>query len=858
MKRTYITLLCSLMALAFGASAHEALAICDGWTFRKDTDSIAAAVHLPHSWNADAYSTRNYYRGGATYSRTLTIPERINGRRLFLKFDGAANRSDVFIDGLHAGSHIGGYSPHILEITQFVGDGNPHEITVKVDNSDPDIPPYSADFSFMGGLYRDAWLIAANPVHLDFSGGVPVKVATEVLASGLCRLDARGRIAAPGKLPANLAVEARLLGPGGEVIADKTQKIRKGNEFSISFPTLRDISLWHPDSPSLYSLHVVLKAGDEILDETWQTTGFRTFAFDDRGRFLVNGEPLKLRGMCRHQDKAPFGIALTDAQHRHDMQLIKDLGANFIRISHYPQDDAILEMCDRLGLIAWEEIPVIDFVPDSPRFADNAETMLRDMIRFHRNHPSVAMWGYMNEILLRPSGDRDELRDRTLRLARRLEEAVRDEDPGRLTAMAFHGSDVYNESGLAEVTDIKGWNLYSGWYGGNLSDFGKFLSGQHAAHPDHRLIVSEYGAGSDLRLHSLDPRPFDFSMEYQQRYLEHYLPVIEDSAFVAGASHWNFIDFSSANRAESMPHINNKGLVTNSRRPKDVYHYYRAAWHNPDADTVAYIASRDWPHRTELMPPGGHVVRPIKIYTNLPEIALRCNAKEYGAKKVENFSAVFDVALTPGSNLLEISDPSAPGRTLDAMVVGLSAIPAKEGRIELAAEELAVNVGSNCYFTSDADALTWLPDREYSPGSLFGRIGGHDIVSQDEIALTADQPLLQRAAADIRGYRFDVTPGLYEVELLFADLSSPSALSAYMLGGNAGNSGDTPAVMDIDINGVPAERAFAPAASGGVKSRVSRRYHARVDGSGQLLVEFTPSSEGQTLLSAIKIRRLRP
>ena len=854
--------LATVLSLAIpDISGHEAFTVNDGWRFKFDTDTASAAVHIPHCWNEDAYHTRNYRRGTGTYEKQIHIPERFDGSRIYLRVDGAASKSEVAIDGKPVGKHTGAYSAHTVDITPFVRPGSSHRLTITVDNADRSIAPYSADFTFMGGLYRDVWLIGASPIHLDITEGPAegVKINPSLLADGSGRLDVNGTIVNSTQNKAGVTVTARLLSPSGSSVVEKTSRLNltpeSSRDFKIDFGRLADVQPWSPESPTLYRLVTEISEDGKVVDSTQTYVGFRSFGFDSEGRFLLNGQPYKLRGMCRHQDQRPIGIALTDEQHRRDMELIKDMGANFIRISHYPQDDAILEMCDRLGLIAWEEVPVIDYVPEGDDFAANSETMLREMIRRHYNHPSVAMWGYMNEILLRtPREGREETHRRTLSLAKRLEDVLAEEDSTRLSTMAFHGSDVYHEAGLADITDVKGWNLYQGWYGGELKGFEDFLSRQHRQHPDHRLIVSEYGAGSDLRLHSLAPEPFDFSMEYQQDYLEHYLPVIEDSAFVAGASHWNFIDFSSANRAESMPHINNKGLVTNDRRKKDVYHYYQAAWTDPAKATVAHIATRDWPVRTEICEDNNCVVRPLKVYTNLPEIGMTVNGHNLPAKKVENHTALFDAPLTDGINVIRIFSPDSSSDILDAATVDVRLIKVTDGRLDLGHDELAVNVGSNCYFRSDDSGLTWLPDREYVPGSLYGHKGGRRNVSQDEIALTSDTPLLQHNLTDLEEYRLELLPGRYEVELGFADLASPSALSAYMLGHNAGT-GSNPTDMAVSINGRTVEESFAPAKESGVKTMVKRRYLAETDADGNLTVSFTPL-KGATSLSTLKVRKL--
>lgn len=857
---------CALSMAVLSVSAftpvREQISINDSWKFSSPNDSSISAVHLPHSWNSDAYSTRNYLRGKCIYTHTLHIPANLKNKRIFLRTDGAASASEISIDGKDAGKFTGAYSSHTLDITPFVTPGKDHNLTIAIDNSRRDIPPYSADFSFMGGLYRDTWVIATSDIHLDIADGTGEGFfSMPVLdCDGNSSLGVKGEIINERGHQAKVKVKVTLTDCKGVKIADKTENVTlpadRNIPFNIDLKNLSGIKAWTPENPVLYDVNVEISENGSAIDNSHSHTGFRTFGFDKEGRFLLNGKPYKLRGMCRHQDQKPMGIALTDEQHRRDMMLTKEMGANFIRISHYPQDDAILEMCDRLGLIAWEEIPVIDYVPDTEGFDNNCETMLRDMIRRHKNHPSIAMWGYMNEILLRmPRKGQDETRKRTLNLANRLENVVREEDPSRITAMAFHGSDTYHGAGLADITDVKGWNLYQGWYGGKFTDFENYLSRQHREHPDHKLIVSEYGAGSDLRIHSFEPTPFGFSMEYQQDYLEHYLPVIEDSSFVAGASHWNLIDFSSANRAESMPHINNKGILTNDRRKKDVFYYFASLWHDPESDTIVHIATDDWKMRKDITDAAGNVTHPVKIYTNLPEILLTVNGQILGKRSVENCNAVFQTPLHAGKNILTVSSPDNPEKILDTAEIELEGIPLVDGLLDLSESELAVNVGSSCFFRSDESGMTWLPDRTYTSGSGFGNTGGKRNVSQDEIALTDDGPLLQNSLKGLSEYRFDVTPGEYEIEMSFAELSSPSEQSAYLLGHNSGSGDNSWTDMDITINNRQVEHAFSPGNTAGAKTMVKKRYITTATGDKGVTVTFTPG-KGTTSLAAIKIRKL--
>lgn len=841
-------------------ASRRVSSINDGWIFSCPDSVVATPVHLPHCWNNDAYSTKDYYRGEGTYTRKLHLPESYEGGKVYLKFDGIATSGVISIDGKEIGHTVGGYSSHSFDVTPYLEQGKDHTLTVVVDNSRKDIPPYSADFTFMGGLYRDVWQISLSDVHLDIQEGTEEGFSVRSLKAGDGRwnIEVSGRLVNEAQSKVNVLMKLTVRDNEGHSVALTSKKMSLAaggsKSFNIKTADINDVLLWTPENPNLYKVSLEILMGDEILDAASCHTAFRTFGFDDDGRFLLNGNPYKLRGMCRHQDRSPMGIGLLDEQHRQDMRLTKEMGANFVRISHYPQDDAVLEMCDRLGLIAWEEIPVIDYVPSTPGFDDNCESMLRDMIRRHRNHPSIAMWGYMNEILLRvPEEGRGKTNERTLKLAERLEAVVKEEDPDRFTTMAFHGNDTYHDVGLSDLTDIKGWNLYQGWYGGRLDEFESFLSRQHREHPDHKLIVSEYGSGSDLRIHSLEPHPFDFSVEYQQKYLEHYLPVIEDSTFVAGASHWNLIDFSSANREESMPHINNKGILTNDRRKKDVFYYYAAMWHDQECDTVVHIAVDDWNERTDLVSAEGKVSHPVKIYTNLPSVALSVNGAPEVIETVRNCTALFEATLSDGRNTLVASDPIY-GKVLDVAEIDLVGIPVSDGRLKLVDRELGVNVGSDCWFRTDDTGMSWIPDREYREGSGFGYVGGHKETTTADILLTDDDPLLQSCRKGLSEYRFDVEPGDYELELLFAELAAPSEESAYLLGVDMGVGESEWTNMDITINDELVEKGFSPGLGSEGRSIVRRRYQTSAP-DGTVRIAFD-RARGTTHLSAVKIRKL--
>ena len=609
---------------------REMKTINDNWEFRKSIDESWESVNLPHTFNIDAYQQRNYYQGKGFYRRTLVLPEIVAERRYYMKINAASKAANIRVNGKEVGSHVGGYTACIVDITEYIRKENLIEITV--DNGRKDITPISADFTFWGGIYRDVWLISTPKQHFNMSnmGSDGIFISTPVVNEKRGVLKVKCEVTNDSHESSILEVRSAIYSPQGKLLQTikQKQKLKSGETyiFENTSGAIESPDLWSPETPSLYLVKTTLvdpKSG-KLLDEKNHKVGFRWFTFDGSKGFFLNGKSYKLRGLNRHQDQAPAGVALDDEAHRRDIFLMKELGCNFIRISHFPQDDAILEMCDELGLLAWEEIPIINIVPNTPGYDDNCEYNLREMIRQHYNHSSVITWGYMNEILLTaPSIGKPEwlaCKERTVNLAQRLEAVLKEEDPGRASVMAFNMTNLYNEIGL-NLVDVVGWNLYHGWYVDKLKDFNAWCEDQHRRYPDQPMIISEWGAGSDKRLHSTQGRAFDFSIEYQQTYIEHYLPFIENTEWISGCAYWNFIDFNVAARQESMPRVNNKGLAYNNRIWKDVAYYFKAMWRKDSP--VIRIASRDWEMRT------GEINKPqsIKIYSNMPEVELFINGQ---------------------------------------------------------------------------------------------------------------------------------------------------------------------------------------------------------------------------------------
>ncbi|RZM15925.1 MAG: hypothetical protein EOO88_43215, partial [Pedobacter sp.] len=358
-------------------------------------------------------------------------------------------------------------------------------------------------------------------------------------------------------------------------------------DIPVTYPTL-----WSVASPYLYKASTIITEAStgKVLDEIEHSVGFRWFTFDASQGFFLNGKSLKLIGASRHQDRKGFGNAVPDSLARKDVVLLKEMGGNFLRVAHYPQDPAVLKACDELGILASVEIPVVNEITETDSFYNNCLQMQVEMIRQHYNHPSVIIWCYMNEVLLRPSFNDDKARQtlyfsNIAKLAGRLDSLTRKEDPFRYTMIAHHGNyNQYKEVGLIDIPMIVGWNLYQGWYGSKIEDLPPYLDRYHRDYPQKPMMITEYGADADPRIRSTDPVRFDKSIEYATYYHQYYLEQIMQRPFVAGAQVWNLADFNSETRNESMPHINNKGLLQWDRTPKDPYYFYNGVYYRSLAD----------------------------------------------------------------------------------------------------------------------------------------------------------------------------------------------------------------------------------------------------------------------------------
>jgi beta-galactosidase len=839
-------------------------------------------ISLPHSWNTTDINDDEpgYYRGIGWYKKTIYVPQSWQSNSIYLYFEGANQVAEVYINGKLAGKHIGGYTAFSFPVSKLLSYGNSgltaNEIEVKLDNSHSEnIPPLTADFTFFGGIYRDVYLISANPIHfnLDSSAANGIRIKTPQVSDAEARVMVEGTVTNSINDKRPLRIVSSVFTSDGQLVKEVKSNIKlsaKGiGNFIQEFAPIANPHLWSPDDPYLY--HVVSKIYDNagnLLDQSTNPLGLRWFKFDGATGFYLNGKPLKLIGANRHQDFKRMANALPDAIHERDMELLKSMGANFIRISHYPQDPAVLEACDRLGLLASIEIPIVNRITQSNEFTDNCKRMQLEMIRQNYNHPSIIIWAYMNEVLLVPRFQRDSPEQQKYfgdiaKLAKTLDSLTRREDPSRYTMISCHGDfDRYNKTGITQIPQVIGWNLYYGWYINGFEGFGQFLDRHHRELPDKPMIITEYGADGDTRLHSLQPERFDKTIEYQTIYHKRYLKDIMDRPYVAGGAMWCLVDFNSEARIDAAPHTNTKGVATDERVPKDVYYYYQA---NLLKKPFVKIGSRNWTLRGGIANDQTECIQPVEIYSNLPEVSLWLNGRLLSTQPVKDKVAMFSVAFKNGVNALRASSTEAGISYEDFANINFQLQPQLLKDKNLSFQELNVSLGDTRFYSDDKLRQVWLPEKPYTPGS-WGYIGGHVFSMKNNdlqkagtnknILGTEYDPIYATQRVGLADFKLDVPDGKYQVTLLFAELLSTKERESlvYNLGNTTQKEEAANRSFDVFINGQKVFEGLGNSNYLQIERAFSVRYTIDVTGGKGIDVSFKPLKD-EAIFNGIQVKR---
>ncbi len=676
-------LLCAAAGASISAAAREVFNVSSGWTFFTSDDPTtdgAATVNLPHI-QATA-STVNYLK-------QIAVPASWEGRRVFLRVGGAATVADVFVDGRHCATHRGASAPFTVEITRLLTWGTPATVRIVADSSPGlDVLPTAGREKVYGGIYRTVELIACDSLSISPAASLdttPDTGTTDGLWIATDRLTpdrAEGRVRLSLLTPPDMSspdgsfARVRFLDTDGNLAAQSSLPVTSPT-LEIPF-TLSDPHLWQgTDDPYLYEVEVTLFGPDGAqTDRLVTTTGFRTVAIDSGGNFTLNGRPMKIHGVVLGRDRMMVGTALTPFQIEEDVDLIRETGANAVRVAGGRHSDYFYTLCDEAGLLVWSDGPFtgaayptdIDFV-DTPAFRDNGRRQMGEMISGLYNHPSVVAWGVFANVSARGGDPVPYIRELDA-LARRL-------DPARLTSA---GSTRDGEVNF--ITDIVSFDLSIGWDAGLPDGVVLWLDQLRTGWPDLRAGIS-YGAGASI-LHQSErlerPLPTDsYHPEgWQTFFHEEYVRHAVDAPGLWGVFVANMFDTAEAKVPSGSPTasasagvgvgmaIDDRGLVTFDRKDrKDAFWLYKALWNT--SEPFVRIAGSRLDGRTDRR-------QTIRVYSNRPEVELFVGGRSQGRHTGERGVFVWnDVNLRQGVNRLEArAEGSSPHRV--SITVNPSAI----------------------------------------------------------------------------------------------------------------------------------------------------------------------------------------
>lgn len=627
------------------------------WRAEKHDFSGWTETELPHCINAfDAVEPEEkYYQGETWYRKKLTINNPFPNGRTLLHFEGAGQKTKVFMYMEEVGNHVGGYDEFRIDLTESIQRFQENElfqkefqqefpIAISCDNSrDLEMMPSDlSDFNLYGGIYRYLNLVYVPAVSAEFVHLEPRLSANNKKAS----IKLSMQLYNPDQLEEEVSLRITVLSPKGKEIHSQALNIEsfEGMEEVLEFE-LKDIELWSPEHPALYSCQISLSTphGSQALEEKF---GLRQFEFKEKGPFYLNGERLLLRGTHRHEDHAGVAAAMTEEMMREEMLLMKEMGVNFIRLGHYQQSRIILDLCDELGILVWEEIPWCRGGIGGEAYQQQGKRMLRNMIYQHFNHPSVIIWGLGNENDW--PGDFETFDKEAIRTyMKELNTLSHKLDPGRKTA-------IRRCDFCKDIVDVYSPSIWAGWYRGKFTDYQKvskmeadevnhFLhvewgashhAGRHSENPDRGLEAITSNSSADEREgdflmiggESRASRDGDWTETYACNLIDWHLKEQEKMDWLTGTAYWPFKDFSTPLRPENpVPYVNQKGVVERDLTKKESYYIFQSYW---TEKPMIRIYGHSWETRW------GEVeeAKIIKVYANCPKVQLIVNGEKLSTK----------------------------------------------------------------------------------------------------------------------------------------------------------------------------------------------------------------------------------
>lgn len=846
LKNKIVWLAIGILFLATPAYAQRATqSLANNWKFQQNAamtgpeqpgynDSSWSTVSVPHTWNRVGYylnqtvphqntaANENLYQGNAWYRVSFSPPSMLN-KRVFLQFDAASRVAEVWLNGVRLGQHKGGFSRFRFDATTAMKTNAVNVLAVRVNNAMPasgnetaDILPLNkVDFFVYGGLYRPVSLLITPTVHfglLDAGGNGMYASATNVTSSS-----ATLTVLSEFKNDSNASLTGasvlyKLLDANGNTKASWSAPVTIpiGSKAQVSSTVnITSPRLWNGVAdPYLYRIVGQLYSSQQgVIDQIDQSFGFRDIRIDRNQGLFLNGNRIALRGVSRHQDRETKGWAVTSADEAQDITLIKEMGANTIRLAHYQQSENMNNLADKNGLIVWAEIPLVSTftltagqTSATPKFVENARQQLTEMIVQNYNHPAVAVWSIANELDLYGTPPNP------IPLLTELNDLSHSLDTLKPTTLANCCQGTPNLSSnpspnLSNITNVIGENRYPGWYYGKASDMGSILDTMYNTSGSQPISLSEYGAGAAISIQTDNPLggPWNASgyaqPEGYQSYLHQtILPIINARPYLWGTWVWNMFDFSTTIRKEGdSVNINTKGLITYDRiTRKDAFYFYKANW---SSTPTVHIANGRYTNRN-------YQVTDVQVYSNVPSVELSLNGTSLGTKSnCANATCVWDdVKLASGNNALSATSATASDD------VSWYLDPIRTTQVWIAAGRLISQTTSKGQYGSDNYFTGGTGSGSYRYGSNFS-------------------------------YDIPVNNGTYNVTLTFLEPSSTAASTR---------------VFNVTANGeVVLSNYNVATAAGGINQQVTQTFPVTIS-NGNLNLVFT-SVTGDAIVSYIEV-----
>jgi beta-galactosidase len=664
-------------------------------------------INLPHTWNRydNLDGEPGYRRDASWYEKNIFIPKLSYGQNVILHFDGANITTKVYVNNKYAGGHVGGYVGFDVDITPFINKERENIIDVRVDNliNRNIIPSQKSDFFIYGGLVRHVWLEVLPSNYIQRFHAVISKVSAAL---------------AETKIEANLkcddvmdgTLSAKLINPEGKIVEEKQSnvKLKKGeNKVNFDLPEIQNPQLWSPDSPNLYKVEIRLENNNELVDSTSDLIGYRWYEFKSHGAFYLNGKKLLIKGTCRHEDYAGYDETMPDSLQWKDIKMMKEMGANFVRLAHYPQSPVVYRACDELGIMVWDELPWCRGGEGGEEWKANTKRLLTEQINQNYNHPSIIIWSLGNELDWLPDFSNGSIPDSLNAFLKILNNIAHKMDPSRLTAARKY-------EGAAKIVDVFSPSIWAGWYSGVYTNYQKAIEDAQAKYP--HLLHVEYGGSSLLGRHTenpitgegiLNPNEWDekankikvssianmgdWSENYIVDLFDWHLRYTMQTTTFAGNVQWAFKDFPTPLRPENaIPYMNLKGLLDRDGHPKDAYYVFKSYW--TKKPEFCYIESHTWTERSGPK----NLKRTVDVYSNCDSVELFLNGKNLGVKKkdINKFPAsglTWDLQFNEGNNNLKaIGYGNENKTTLDTLTVHYSYTKAgTPNDIKLTSEKLS-------------------------------------------------------------------------------------------------------------------------------------------------------------------------